>query len=98
MPNEPTPTATDEITVDTTAVSKGKVTVFGNINNPTPTILARATKALRYFATAMITMVGATDLFTGGQVKIICFILGVTILALGAVDIIIGVEPEKKSN
>lgn len=94
MPNEPA--TTDEIVVDTTTVSKGKVTVFGNINNPTPTILARVTKAMRYFATAMITMVGATDLFSGGQAKIICFILGVTILALGTVDIVIGVEPEKK--
>lgn len=96
----PTPTPEEEqpIQVDTTAPSTGKVTFFGNVSNPTPTILARATKALRYFAVSLITMVSATDLFTGGQAKIISFSLGVFILALGAVDIVVGVEPENKKD
>lgn len=95
MPDQNTQTP-DEVQVDTTAVTKGKVTFFGNVKNPTPTILARVTKALRYFAVSLITMVSATDLFTGGQAKIISFCLGVFILLLGGVDIVIGVEPEKK--
>lgn len=86
----------DEVQVDTTTIQKGKVTFFGKPSNPTPTILARATKALRYFSVSLITMVSATDLFSGGQAKIISFCLGVFILALGGVDIVIGVEPEKK--
>ena len=87
---------TDEVQIDTTAISKGKITVFGNVSNPTPTILARATKALRYFSVSLITMVSATDLFSGGQAKIISFCLGVFILLLGGVDIVIGVEPTDK--
>jgi len=94
------PTPTDHPTeVDTTTLSTGKVTFFGNVSNPTPTILARATRALRYFAVSLITMVSATDLFSGGQSKIISFSLGVFILLLGAVDIVVGVAPdENKKN
>lgn len=87
----------DETVVDTTEVVKGKITVGIN-NNPTPTILARATKALRYFAVSLITMVSATDLFSGGQAKIISFCLGVFILATGAIDILIGIEPTEKKD
>lgn len=86
----------EEVQVDTTKLATGKITVFGKMSNPTPTILARATKALRYFSVSLITMVSATDLFTGGQAKIISFCLGVFILMLGGVDIVIGVEPDKK--
>ncbi len=86
---------TDEVQVETTTIQKGKVTIGFN-RNPTPTILARATKALRYFSVSLITMVSATDLFSGGQAKIISFSLGVFILLLGGVDIVIGVEPENK--
>ncbi len=50
--------------VDTTNQSTGKI-VFGGINLPTPTLLARVTKSLRYFAVSLITMVSATDLFNG---------------------------------
>lgn len=88
---------TDEVQVDTTKITTGKVTFFGPINNPTPTLLARVTKALRYFAVSLITMVSATDLFSGGQAKIVSFCLGVFILLLGGVDIVIGVEPDKQS-
>ena len=86
----------DEVQVDTTSITKGKVTFFGPVKNPTPTLLARVTKALRYFAVSLITMISATDLLTGGQAKVTNFCLGVFILALGGVDIIIGVEPDKQ--
>lgn len=89
-------TEPEEIQVDTTTVTKGKVTVFGKMSNPTPTLLAKITKALRYFSVSLITMVAATDLFSGGQAKIISFCLGAFILLLGGIDIVIGVEPDKK--
>ena len=88
----------EAIVVDTTKEATGKVTYFGKVSNPTPTILARATKALRYFAVSLITMVSATDLFTGAQSKVISFSLGVFILALGAVDIVVGVAPSDENN
>jgi len=88
-----------EIMVDTTKTEKGTVTFLGKgLSNPPPSLLSRATKALRYFCTCLITMVSATDLFSGGQVKIIAFILGTVILSLGAVDIAIGVVPDKENN
>ena len=89
-------TQPEKVEVDTTKLTTGKVTFFGPIKNPTPTLLARITKALRYFAVSLITMISATDLLTGGQAKVTNFCLGVFILALGCVDIVIGVEPEKK--
>lgn len=89
------PTTTE---VDTTKQSTGTIRVgLKGAQNPTPTILARATKALRYFAVSLITMVSATDIFDGGQAKIINFSLGVFILATAAVDILIGVEPDSQT-
>lgn len=88
---------TEPVQVDTTKISTGTIRVgLKGMNNPTPTILARATKALRYFAVSLITMVSATDIFNGTQSKLISFCLGVFVLATAAVDIVIGVEPEKK--
>lgn len=87
----------EAIQVDTTKQTEGTIRIGAKgIANPTPTLLARVTKALRYFAVSLITMVSATDLFDGGQAKVISFCLGVFILALGGVDIVIGVEPDKK--
>jgi len=91
------PLETEPVQVDTTKISTGTIRVgVKGIGNPTPTILARATKALRYFAVSLITMVSATDIFDGGQAKVISFCLGAFVLATGAIDILIGVEPEKK--
>jgi hypothetical protein len=83
--------------VDTTKLVKGKVKIFGNINNPTPTILARSTKALRYFSVFLIGTVSGSDYFSGEQSKAICFGLSVFIGFLGAVDVFVGVEPEKRN-
>lgn len=93
MSNEPA--NPESVEVDTTKQSKGKIVFSANF--PTPTLLARITKALRYFAVSLITMVSATDLFDGGQAKIISFCLGVFILLTGAVDIMIGVKPDDKN-
>lgn len=40
-------------------------------------------------------MISATDIFDGGQAKLINFSLGVLVLLLGGIDIAIGVEPDK---
>ncbi len=90
------PDQAEVIQVDTTKSQKGTVKFFGNPKLKTPTILARVTKALRYFSVGIITMVSATDLFSGGEAKIINFGLGVFILLLGSVDMFVGVEPEVK--
>lgn len=88
---------TEEIQVDTTKQVTGKIRAFTKIAifSPTPSGLARATKAVRYFSVGLITMVSGSDIFSGGQAKIINFSLGVFILGLGAVDLLIGVEPDK---
>ena len=87
----------EKVEVETTKDTVGTIRVgVKGMQNPTPTLLARVTKALRYFAVSLITMISATDLLTGGQAKVTNFCLGVFILALGGVDIVIGVEPDKQ--
>lgn len=93
----PTEESVEKIEAETSETIKGKVRVLGKgWANPTPTKLANITKALRYFMVGCITMVSGSDLFSGGQAKIINFCLGVGILFLGAVDLGVGVEPDKK--
>lgn len=88
---------TKPVQVDTTKVTTGTVRVMGKgWRNPTPTLLARVTKGMRYFAVGLITMVSGSDLFTGGQAKIVNFCLGVFILLLGGIDLAVGVEPDKQ--
>lgn len=95
------PEDVQDVQADVTKHIVGKIRYFGKgIGNPTPTLLARVTKALRYFCTGLITMVSGSDLFTGGQAKLISFVLGLVILGLGGVDMFVGVEQqpaEKKS-
>lgn len=85
----------EKIEIETTEMAKGKIQVFGKISNPTPARLANWTKGLRYTATGLITMISGTDLFSGGQAKIICFGLGAFILLLGGIDMSVGVKPEE---
>lgn len=88
--------STEPVQVETTKVSTGTIR-FGSkgFGNPTPTLLARITKALRYFCVGLITMISGTDIFSGVQAKLICFCLGAFILLLGGIDMAVGVEPEK---
>jgi len=76
MGTEETP---QPVQVDTTKQTVGTVKVgIKGMQNPTPTLLARVTKALRYFAVSLITMISATDLLTGNQAKVTNFCLGVS--------------------
>jgi hypothetical protein len=58
-----------------------------------PAKLQVAVKVINYFCAGLVTMVGATDLFSGRQAKIICFILGALVLLCGAVEKATGVKP-----
>jgi len=84
-----------QIEVETPEVKPGKVEFMtaSGFNNPPPVKLKRALAALKYFSVSLITMVSATDLFSGSQAKIICFCLGVFILALGGIELATGVKP-----
>lgn len=82
------------IEVQETVVQRG--TVGLSFKNPAPDKLKRVIAALTYFCAGLMTTVGATDLFSGRQAKIICFILGIVILALGALGMTIGVKPAEE--
>lgn len=83
------------IEVETPITAPGKVQFMNaaGFNNPPPAKLKRVLAALKYFCVSLITMVSATDLFSGGQAKIISFILGVCILFMGAIELATGVKP-----
>lgn len=90
MPTEP-------IQVDTTEQQRGEVKVLTKdaFHGNTPTILARVTEGIRYFSAGLVVAVGATDLLTGKQAKVVCFILGVVVLLCGAIDRAVGVVPKE---
>lgn len=94
------PEEVKEIEVAVPEVQKGTVSFMTKeaFRNPAPEKLKRVLKALNYFAVSMITMVSATDLFSGYQSKVICFILGIFILLLGAIGLATGVKTEEDSS
>lgn len=83
------------VEIDKQVVEEGKVK-FGTktaMTNPAPAKMKRIIKALNYFCVGLITAVGATDLFTGTQTKVIVFVIGVIVLALGSLEFLTGVKP-----
>ena len=76
------------IETDTPVIKQGTVKFMSKAGfmNTAPKKLRIILTTLRYFCTGLITMIGATDLFSGKQAKIFCFILGVVILACGAIE------------
>lgn len=84
--------------VESTVVEKGKITANWNPfnSNKTPTILARVTKALRYFCVGIIGLTSTSNQFTASQATAIAFWLTVVFFLLGAIDIVVGIEPESK--
>lgn len=86
----------EKIQVDTTKVTKGTIKYFASPSLPTPTILARVTKALRYFCTSLIIMINSASIFEASEATVYSFWIGAFILLLGGVDIVVGVEPESK--
>jgi len=63
-------------------------------NNPAPEKLKKVMNALIQFCAGLTTAVGATDLFSGRQAKIIMLVLGIVVLACGSIKAAIGVKPE----
>lgn len=84
----------DGIEVSKPVIEQGKV--VPSFKYPAPDKMKRVIKGLNYFIAGLVTAVGATDLFSGGQAKVISFILGVVILALGALELSTGVKPAEK--
>lgn len=92
MPNPTDTTETHE--VEMPAIVKGDVRFLSKaaFANPAPDRLKKFLTGGRYFAVGAISIVSASDLFSGGQAKIINFSLAVFILLLGAIEASIGVE------
>lgn len=85
-----------EITEPVIAQGEVKFLTKSAFSNPAPEKMKRIIKALNYFCVGLVTVVGATDLFTGKQSKIIVFVIGVFVLALGALEVAIGVKPAEE--
>lgn len=83
------------VEISENVVSKGQVKFMTRtaMSNPAPEKMKRIIKALNYFCVGLITAVGATDLFSGRQSKIIVFVIGVFVLALGSMEFVTGVKP-----
>jgi hypothetical protein len=84
-----------DVEVSVPEVQKGSIQFMNKsgFNNPPPEKLKRILAALKYFCVSLITMVSATDLFSGGQAKVINFSLGVAILVMGGIELATGVRP-----
>lgn len=80
------------IQVDKTVVQPGKVGWHPSM--PPPKKLKDMTDAIIYFCAGAGGIVGATDLFTGYQAKVIALVLSCIILACGALQKGIGVKPD----
>jgi hypothetical protein len=94
MPDETKPIP-DGVEVTENVIQPGKVTFLNKeaINNPAPQKMKRIIKALNYFCVGLMTAVGGSDLFSGGQAKVIVFVIGVFLLAIGSLEFLTGVKP-----
>ncbi len=90
----PKPTDKTEIEVEMPAVVKGDVRFLSKAAflNPAPDKLRKFLTGARYFSVGAITIVSASDLFSGYQAKVINLVLSVLILLLGAIEAATGVE------
>jgi len=95
MENQPQVIEENQHEVDVPILQKGEVKMFNKsgFTNPAPDKLKRVLTAIRYTLVGGITMIAGTDLFSGYQSKVICFILGVCILVCGGIELGVGVKP-----
>lgn len=92
MPEQP-----EVVEVEKTVEKTGTVKLgINQWSNPTPIIWKRICTAARYFIVSLIGLVSASDLFTGGQAKLIIFCGTVLIFLIGAIEVFIGLEPADK--
>lgn len=94
MPEETKPIP-EGVEVAENVIKSGTVSFMNKtaVSNPAPQKMKRIIKALNYFCVGLMTAVGGSDLFSGGQAKIIVFIIGVFLLALGSLEFLTGVKP-----
>lgn len=90
----------NKVEIEKPVDTPGKVQFMtaAGFTNPPPAKLKRVLAALKYFTVSLITLVSATDLFSGRQSKIINFALGLSILAMGAIELATGVKPVDNEN
>lgn len=67
-------------------------------SNPAPDKLKRVLTAIRYTLVGVITMISGSDIFTGGQAKLLSFCLGIAILVCGGIELGTGVKPLPDDN
>lgn len=90
----------ENVEINVPVQQPGKVNFLNKsgFNNPAPSKLKRVLSAIKYTFVSMITSVGASDLFTGKQSKIISFCLGMAVIICGFVEFATGVEPVNGSD
>lgn len=95
MSEEIKPIKNDEVVISQPAVVKGKVEFMTKAGrkNPPPARLKAWTDGIQAFCSGLVISVGATDLFTGYQAKLICFVLGAVALACFCIQKATGVKP-----
>ena len=83
--------------VDTTTETKGQIVTGTKAwGLPTPSILSNWMDGVIYFSASAITLVSGSDVFTDKASSIITFLLGLSIIASGAIKKSVGVDPNKK--
>jgi len=89
------PIAPGTVEVDQPALVKGKVEFLTKAGrrNPPPAKLKSWTDGIMAFCSGLVISVGATDLFSGYQSKVICFVLGIISLGCFAIQKATGVKP-----
>src|SRR5688572_6717888 len=95
MPDEPLPsTSTEKIEVAVPEIKEGKIEFFNKagFKNPAPEKLVRVLDAMKYTFTSLIGAVAGTDLFSGYQSKVACFVLSICIILCGLFEKSIGVK------
>jgi hypothetical protein len=96
MPEETKPT--EKVEINESVIREGTVEFMNKkgFSNPTPQRVKSAVKALQAFCISMVALVGATDLFSGRQVKVLVFVFSVAALFFEFISKATGVEEEKK--
>ena len=85
----------DQIEVNVPVLQTGEVKFMSKsgFSNPAPDKLKRVLTAIRYTLVGVITMISGSDIFSGGQSKLISFGLGIAILICGGIELGTGVKP-----
>lgn len=99
MPEEIKPIAPGSVEVDQPALKKGEVEFMSKagFKNPAPRTLKAWTDGIQAFCSGLVISVGATDIFSGYQSKVICFVLGTVALGCFCIQKGTGVKPADDS-